>query len=144
MTTRKALLATLAVIAMVAAAYWFLVPREKEVLTLTAKVARAERILAVNGRIRPRLQVDIRSSVGGELIALPFDVGDRVENGQVTPELTTPPNWLPSLRRKHRYARRKRRLPKPAEISDGSKRLVNLPPNATSKHGASRWWKGNG
>lgn len=91
MTTRKAALATLAVIAMVAAAYWFLVPREKEVLTLTAKVARAERILAVNGRIRPRLQVDIRSSVGGELIALPFDVGDRVENGQVIARIDDAP-----------------------------------------------------
>ena len=91
MTTRKALLATLAVIAMVAAAYWFLVPREKEVLTLTVKVARAERILAVNGRIRPRLQVDIRPSVGGELIALPFDVGDRVENGQVIARIDDAP-----------------------------------------------------
>lgn len=91
MTTRKALLATLVVIAMVAAAYWSLVPREKEVLTLTAKIAPAERILAVNGRIRPRLQVDIRPSVGGELIELPFDVGDRVENGQVIARIDDAP-----------------------------------------------------
>lgn len=91
MNTRKLLLAALAAIAMVAAAYWFLVPREKEVVTLTARFAPAERILAVNGRIRPRLQVDIRPSVGGELIALPFDVGDRVEDGQVLARIDDAP-----------------------------------------------------
>jgi HlyD family secretion protein len=91
MTTRKALLATLAVLAMVAAAFLFFAPREIEVRTLTVKIAPAERILAVNGRIRPRLQVDIRPSLAGELIALPFDVGNRVRKGQVIARIDDAP-----------------------------------------------------
>jgi hypothetical protein len=55
MIARKALLTALAVVAVAAAAYWFFAPREKEVRTLTVRAAPAERILAVNGRIRPRL-----------------------------------------------------------------------------------------
>src|SRR5690606_10619458 len=48
-------------------------------------------ILAVNGRIRPRLQVDIRPTLGGELVALPFDVGDRVEAGQILARIDDAP-----------------------------------------------------
>lgn len=73
----------LALVLLALAGYWFLAPRDKEVATLLIKTAPAERLLAVNGRIRPRLQVDIRPALGGELVALPFDVGDRVSAGQV-------------------------------------------------------------
>jgi HlyD family secretion protein len=45
----------------------------------------------VNGRIRPRLQVDIRPSLGGQLIALPFDVGDRVSSGQILARIDDAP-----------------------------------------------------
>ena len=73
------------------AGYWFLVPRDKAVATIIVKTAPSERILAVNGRIRPRLQVDIRPSLGGALIALPFDVGDRVEAGQILARIDDAP-----------------------------------------------------
>jgi RND family efflux transporter MFP subunit len=68
-----------------------LAPREKEVATFVAKTASAERILAINGRIRPRLQVDIRPTLGGELVALPFDVGDRVVAGQILARIDDAP-----------------------------------------------------
>ena len=45
----------------------------------------------MNGRIRPRLQVDIRPTLGGELIVLPFDVGDRVAAGQVLARIDDAP-----------------------------------------------------
>lgn len=73
------------------AGYWLLVPREKEVSAILVETAPAQRLLAVNGRIRPRLQVDIRPSVGGKLVALPFDVGDRVAAGQVLARIDDAP-----------------------------------------------------
>jgi len=85
------LLAALATIALALAGYWFLVPREKTVAVYAVKLAPADRILAVNGRIRPRLQVDIRPTLGGGLVALPFDVGDRVVAGQVLARIDDAP-----------------------------------------------------
>lgn len=76
-------LALLGLIILVALGYWAFAPREPLVATIRAEQAPASRILAVNGRIRPRLQVDIRPALGGELVLLPFDVGDRVAMGQV-------------------------------------------------------------
>ncbi len=73
----------LAVILLALAGYWLLAPHQMEVATCLVETAPAQRVLAVNGRIRPRMQVDVRSAIGGELIALPFDVGDRVTAGQV-------------------------------------------------------------
>jgi len=58
-------------------------PPTKEVASYTSAIGPAERVLAVNGRIRPRLQVDIRPSLGGALVELPFDVGHRVNQGDV-------------------------------------------------------------
>src|SRR5690606_27331897 len=37
--------------------------------------------LAVNGRIRPRLSVEVKAPVAGTLLELPYDVGDRVAAG---------------------------------------------------------------
>lgn len=85
------LLGALALIVLALAGYWILTPREAEVAALVVESAPAERLLAVNGRIRPRLQVDIRPSIGGELIALPFDVGDRVTLGQVLARIDDAP-----------------------------------------------------
>src|SRR5690606_35912154 len=76
-------IATVALAILALLGYWFLAPREKEVATILVEAAPAQRLLAVNGRIRPRLQVDIRPAVGGELVSLPFDVGDRITAGQV-------------------------------------------------------------
>lgn len=85
------LLGALALIVLALAGYWILTPREAEVAALVVESAPAERLLAVNGRIRPRLQVDIRPSIGGELIALPFDVGDRVTSEQILARIDDAP-----------------------------------------------------
>ena len=84
-------LALLALALLTMAGYWFLVPRPGEVATIEVEAAPAQRLLAVNGRLRPRLQVDIRPSVGGELVSLPYDVGDRVAAGQVIARIDDAP-----------------------------------------------------
>jgi RND family efflux transporter MFP subunit len=89
--SKRLILGALAVILVAALGYWMLAPREKQVATLVVAVAPAERILAVNGRIRPRLQVDIRPVLAGDLIALPFDVGDRVAAGEVLARIDDAP-----------------------------------------------------
>ena len=89
--TRQLLLVALATIVLLFAGYWFLVPQEHRVATILVTTAPADRVLAVNGRIRPRLQVDIRPSLGGVLIALPFDVGDRVVAGQILARIDDAP-----------------------------------------------------
>ncbi len=90
-SNRSIWLVALAIIVLAGAGYWLLVPREKTVAAVEIKAAAAERILAVNGRIRPRLQVDIRPTLGGALIALPFDVGDRVTAGQILAKIDDAP-----------------------------------------------------
>ena len=91
MKARQLFLVALAIIVLASAGYWLLAPREKEVAIFVAEMAPANRILAVNGRIRPRLQVDIRPALGGELVSLPFDVGDRVAAGQVLARIDDAP-----------------------------------------------------
>jgi len=81
----------LALILLALASYWLLAPREKEVEVFLVETAPAQRLLAVNGRIRPRLQVDIRPAIGGRLVSLPFDVGDRVTAGQVLARIDDAP-----------------------------------------------------
>jgi RND family efflux transporter MFP subunit len=88
---RRIIIVALAAAALAIAGYWFLAPREKSVATLVVKRAVADRILAINGRIRPRLQVDVRPSIGGQLVALPFDVGDRVQAGQILARIDDAP-----------------------------------------------------
>ncbi len=88
---RRIIFVALAAFALAITGYWLFAPRDPEVATLIIKKAPADRVLAVNGRIRPRLQVDIRPSLGGELIALPFDVGDRVVAGQVIAKIDDAP-----------------------------------------------------
>lgn len=91
LNSRQIVVVALAAAVLALAGYWFLVPSEKAVATLLIKTAPADRVLAVNGRIRPRLQVDVRPSLGGQLIALPFDVGDRVAAGQVIARIDDAP-----------------------------------------------------
>lgn len=91
LTRKQTILTVLVVLVLAIAGYWMLAPRERPVATISAKMAPASRILAVNGRIRPRLQVDIRPALGGELVALPFDVGDRVAAGQILARIDDAP-----------------------------------------------------
>lgn len=91
MKTHQPIFAGLAIVLLALAGYWLLAPRTKEVVAFAAEVAPAERVLAVNGRIRPRLQVDIRPALSGELVALPFDVGDRVAAGQILARIDDAP-----------------------------------------------------
>ncbi len=79
MNSKQLVVAALAVVSL---ASWLLSPREKVVYTFLVETAPAQRVLAVNGRVRPKMQVDIRPAIGGELVVLPFDVGDRVTAGQ--------------------------------------------------------------
>ncbi len=64
-----------------ALALFVLVPRPTEVATVTVERGEAVRTLAVNGRIRPRLSVEVKAPVAGTLMELPYDVGDRVAAG---------------------------------------------------------------
>lgn len=89
--SRQIILVALAAAALAIAGYWFFAPRAQAVVTLIVKRALSDRILAVNGRVRPRFQVDIRPSLGGQLVALPFDVGDRVEAGQILARIDDAP-----------------------------------------------------
>lgn len=73
------------------AIYIVLAPRDKEVVVLTVAEAPTERVLAINGRIRPRLQVDIRPSLSGELLSLPYDVGDAITQGAVLARIDDAP-----------------------------------------------------
>lgn len=60
---------------------WVIWPRPENVeITIIAR-APATRLLAVNGRIRPRLSVDVQAPVAGTITSLPFDVGDWVGVG---------------------------------------------------------------
>lgn len=89
--SRQMLIVALTAVVLALAGYWLFAPRERAVSTILVTAAPAERILAVNGRIRPRLQVDIRPSLGGRLVDLPFDVGDRVVAGQVLARIDDAP-----------------------------------------------------
>ncbi len=91
MKAKPVFLGLLALALLVGVGYWFLTPRDKEAATILVEKAPAERLLAVNGRVRPRLQVDIRPAVGGEVVSLPFDVGDRVTAGQVLARIDDAP-----------------------------------------------------
>lgn len=84
-------LGMLALVLLALTGYWLLAPRDKEVTALVIETAPAQRLLAVNGRVRPRLQVDIRPAIGGALVALPFDVGDRIAAGQVLARIDDAP-----------------------------------------------------
>lgn len=89
--SRKLWFGAAGLVLLVLAASWLWTPRPKEVTAVQVDNAPAQRILAVNGRIRPRQQVDVRSPVGGELVALPFDVGDQVVAGQVIARIDAGP-----------------------------------------------------
>lgn len=81
----------LLVLAIAIAGAWLLWPRPPQVQTIPITAADATRVLAVNGRIRPRLSVDIKSPVPGRIILLPFDVGQRVTQGTLIARIDDAP-----------------------------------------------------
>lgn len=88
---KASLIVAVGVAVIAAIGFWLFSPREKQVATMVVELAPADRVLAANGRIRPRLEVEIRPVVGGELVALPFDVGSRVSEGQVIARIDDAP-----------------------------------------------------
>lgn len=85
------LVAAAIVVAVGTAAFLAATPRAKQVDIYVPVAGPAERVLAVNGRIRPRLQVDVRPALGGVVLALPFDVGNRVNQGDVLARIDDAP-----------------------------------------------------
>ena len=77
----------------VAVAGFFLIKGDgkKSVETYTTVLGEAQRVLAVNGRIRPRLSIEVRPQLSGRLEMLAFDVGDRVEKGDVLARIDDAP-----------------------------------------------------
>jgi HlyD family secretion protein len=75
------IIAGIAIVATGAALLLIFAPRAPEVRVVVVARADAIRALAVNGRIRPRMSVDVRTPVAGTLIELPHDVGDQVAAG---------------------------------------------------------------
>jgi len=64
---------------------------EKPVETYITVLGEAQRVLAVNGRIRPRLNIEVRPQLSGRLEMLAFNVGDRVEKGDVLARIDDAP-----------------------------------------------------
>lgn len=77
----RRILWVLAALVVVALCAWLFWPRQPVVKILEMQSGEAARVLAVNGRIRPRLSVEVKSPVPGRLIMLSFDVGQKVEQG---------------------------------------------------------------
>ena len=91
MKPRTLALVILAVIAPTIAAIWLLSPRAPQVEVIRLTEAPATRVLAINGKLRPELSIDVQAPVGGTLLALPFDVGARVSRGTVLARIDDAP-----------------------------------------------------
>lgn len=65
----------------ISALAWVMWPRPDSIEIAAIKRAPAVRMLAVNGRIRPRLSIDVQARVAGTITTLPFDVGEQVARG---------------------------------------------------------------
>jgi len=91
MTRRKLLIAVLLVLVAAIAAAWFLWPRTPRVDVTRVAEAPATRVLAINGKIRPQLSVEVKAPVGGTILALPFDVGAQVAAGTVLARIDDAP-----------------------------------------------------
>ena len=64
-------------------------PRPRNVAVETVKAGPVSQVLAVNGRIAPRISVNVRSAVAAQAIEVLADEGERVEDGQVIVRLDT-------------------------------------------------------
>lgn len=91
MNARKLVIAAVAIVAIAVAAAWVLWPRAPEVEVIRLAEAPATRVLAINGRIRPQLSVEVKAPIGGTILALPFDVGAQVSAGTVLARIDDAP-----------------------------------------------------
>jgi len=74
------------------AAFLFLQSREaRPVAVVTIKSGPVERVLAVNGRIRPLARVELSFPFAGNVVELRHEVGDRVAKGERMASLDTGP-----------------------------------------------------
>ena len=91
MKRQTVVIVVVAVAAVALVLAWLLVPRPPRVDVIEIVEAPATRVLAVNGKIRPQLSVDVQAPVGGTLRALPYDVGARVPAGAVLARIDDAP-----------------------------------------------------
>lgn len=70
---------------------WLLWPRPRSVEIIRLSEAPATRLLAINGKIRPQLAIDVQAPLGGTLRALPFDVGAQVQAGAILARIDDAP-----------------------------------------------------
>ena len=92
--TRRRLGLLLLLVVIAAAAVYAVIARPWEhrprsVAVETIKAGPVSQVLAVNGRIAPRISVNVRSAVVAQAIEVLADEGERVEEGQVIVRLDT-------------------------------------------------------
>lgn len=89
--SRRTLAILLAVLTVAIVSAWLLWPRPPMVEIVHISQAPATRVLAINGRIRPQLSIEVKAPVGGTIRALPFDVGAQVQAGTVLARIDDQP-----------------------------------------------------
>ncbi len=85
-TNGKWLLITAVALAAVALLAWRML-RPAEVLVVPVAEQRAERILAITGRTRPKVTVTVLPKVGGQVLSLTKEEGDVVAKGELLVQL---------------------------------------------------------
>ena len=86
--TRRALLAALCLIPVVAVAAWQFIPPGRDQFT-TVQVSRAdiESSVTALGTLQPRRYVDVGAQASGQIHKIHVEVGDRVKEGQLLVEI---------------------------------------------------------
>ena len=105
---------------------WFFWPRTAAVEILEIQSGEAARVLAVNGRIRPRLSVDVKSPVPGRLIMLTFDVGQKVEQGALIARVDDAPQRAVILQAQSELAAQQEKLAQTRRDLTRYEKLANI------------------
>lgn len=116
--------AVLALALVAIAAVLFLQTREaRSVAVVTIKPAPVERVLAVNGRVRPLRRVELSFPFAGNVVELRREVGDRVPKGARMASLDTGPELARIDQQKAALARQSARVEKLRKDYDRFERL---------------------
>ena len=91
MTRTRLVIGAVVLLLLAALGFMWASSRTPRVEILTVQRADAVRALAANGRIRPRQSVEIRAQVAGNVLDLPYNVGDRVVAGAIIARLDDGP-----------------------------------------------------